>query len=84
MPAVLFVLQLVSFALIARALSSWLPTRHGSGPDRVKRGLHDLTEPIVGPVRRRLPSLAGLDFSVVAILLVINLVLVPVAVAIPA
>lgn len=80
----LLILQLVSFTLFARAISSWIPTRHGSGPDRVKRSLHGVTEPIVGPVRRRLPSVAGLDFSVLAVLLAINFFLVPLAVALPA
>jgi YggT family protein len=75
----LTILQLCSLALIAKALLSWIQVRPGTALDRFKYGLDRLTEPVVAPVRRVLPRPGGLDLSVLAILLGINLVLVPVA-----
>ena len=73
------VLQIASFALIARALLSWFRARPGTTLADVKRSIDRVTEPVVAPVRRVLPSFGGLDFSVMALLLGINFVLIPVA-----
>jgi YggT family protein len=72
-------LQLVSLVLVARALMSWVPARRGSGFESVKLFVDRLTDPIVDPVRRILPSMGGLDISVLVVLLVINFLLIPVA-----
>ncbi len=76
--AFLFVLQLASVILIARALLSWFRPRSGSALDQAKRRITSITDPVLEPVRRILPRPAGLDLSIVAVLLGINLVLMPV------
>lgn len=76
---IISLLQLASLALVARALLSWFRARPGSTLEGVKRSIDRVTDPVVVPVRRRLPSLGGIDFSVMAIVLAINFFLIPVA-----
>lgn len=56
-----------TYILIARALVSWV------SPDPynpIVRFLHQVTEPVLGPLRRRLPVVfGGIDFSPIAVIL---------------
>ncbi len=64
---VLLFLQVLSFAIIGRVIMSWFDQ---PGTMRVTVILHDITEPILGPLRSVLPSFGGLDFTpIVAMLL---------------
>ena len=60
-----YVLYLYMWIIVIRALLSWV------SPDPwnpIVRFLHQVTEPVLGPIRRRLPS-GAIDFSpLVAIL----------------
>jgi YggT family protein len=60
-----YVLYLYMWIIVIRALLSWV------NPDPwnpIVRFLHQVTEPVLGPIRRRLPY-TGIDFSpLVAIL----------------
>ncbi|GAC1429545.1 MAG: YggT family protein [Chloroflexota bacterium] len=61
--------QVLTVAIIARALLSWVPGRRALQPLAV--GLAGVTDPILEPVRRRVPPLGGLDLSpIIAILLI--------------
>ncbi len=66
------VLEAYFWIIIARAILSWV------NPDPynpVVRFLHRVTEPVLRPIRYRLPTLAaGLDLSPVVVLLVIKFV----------
>ncbi len=55
--------------VIVQALLSWL------GPGRSSLGavLHDLNRPLLGPVRRLLPPLSGIDLSPIVVLLGLQL-----------
>jgi len=53
--AIDLILQTLWFVVLARVLISWVD-RSGNG--RVSRILFDMSEPILGPVRRILPSTA--------------------------
>jgi YggT family protein len=55
------VFSLVKWALMLRALVSWLPNLNPRHP--LVRLLDDLTEPVVAPIRRFLPSTGMIDFS---------------------
>jgi YggT family protein len=59
--------ELLTFAIIARALLSWF----NLGPDHpVVRVLYDITEPILAPLRRVIPTLGMIDITpLVAVLL---------------
>jgi YggT family protein len=63
-------------AIIVRVLFSWLPIdRDSPAMGGILRVLYAITEPILGPIRRAIPSLGGLDFSpLIAIVLVQALV----------
>jgi YggT family protein len=64
-------LEAYFWIIIARALLSWV------NPDPynpIVRFLHRITEPVLRPIRYRLPTLAmGLDLSPVVVLLAIKL-----------
>ena len=63
------VLQAYMFIIIARALISWV------SPDPfnpIVRFLYRVTEPVIRPIRRRMPMMSmGLDLSPMIVLLVI-------------
>lgn len=60
-------IQLYSFVILARVLMSWVQVDPNSP---LARTLIDLTEPVLGPIRNALPPTAGLDFSpIIAIVL---------------
>lgn len=56
--------------LIARAVASWFPAARGPALHLVAQ----LTEPLLGPVRRVLPPAGGMDWSVLVVLVGIELV----------
>ncbi|MEZ4518263.1 MAG: YggT family protein [Chloroflexota bacterium] len=50
--------------LFARIILSWVrPDPYNPTYGWAVRLIYDLTEPVLGPVRRLLPSMGGLDFS---------------------
>ena len=54
------VFNALTLLLVGRALLSWFDPGMRSSVGRI---LVDITEPILGPLRRVLPSMGGLDFS---------------------
>ena len=75
-------LRLASFVFIARALLSWFPIRPGSGMYPIAQGIHRVTEPVLAPIRNVLPRMGGIDLSVFIAIIGINVILIPVAIAI--
>ena len=71
---------LLTFATIlifARVVLSFIIPMMGARPHPIIISINTLvnqiTEPLLGPIRRSLPSLGGLDFSPMAVLIVIIL-----------
>ena len=66
-----FLLTLMIFAIIARALLSWF---YPVGKDRWTRLLVDVTEPLLRPIRTVLSSILPIpiDFSPIIAILLIN------------
>ncbi|OGL60520.1 MAG: hypothetical protein A3J27_06365 [Candidatus Tectomicrobia bacterium RIFCSPLOWO2_12_FULL_69_37] len=63
-----YVLTIYIWLIIIRALISWV------NPDPfnpIVQILHRLTDPVLEPVRRRLPDFGGLDVSPIVVLLAI-------------
>jgi YggT family protein len=61
--------QVLIFAIVARALLSWFNLR----PDHpAVRILHDLTEPILGPLRRVIPTIGMIDITPIAAILIMD------------
>ena len=65
------ILTILSFGIIARAIMSWFdPT----GRTAIQRVLIDLTEPLIAPIRRVVPSMGMIDLSPFIALLLIQVV----------
>ena len=55
------ILQIYQLILLARVLLSWFPDIDRS--NAIVQFLFDVTEPVLEPVRRRLPRGSSIDFS---------------------
>lgn len=61
--------NILIFAIIGRALLSWF----GIGPGHpIGRILYEITEPILGPLRRVIPMIGMLDISPIVAILLLN------------
>ena len=64
---VLLFIQVLSYAIIGRVIMSWIDQ---PGAMRITVILREITEPVLGPLRRIVPNMGGLDFTpIVAMLL---------------
>jgi YggT family protein len=61
-------LQILTWAIIARALLSWFPIDQGSP---LYQMLYRVTEPIIDPLRRVMPSTGMIDLSPLAAIIVL-------------
>jgi YggT family protein len=64
-----FFLTILSFAILGRALISWIDPGFRSPIGRI---IYDVTEPIIAPIRRVVPSLGMFDISPIIALLLIQ------------
>jgi YggT family protein len=65
--------------ILATVASSWLiqfGIINGSNPNvrMILRALYNLTEPVLGPIRRMMPNLGGLDVSPVILLIAMEFI----------
>ena len=66
-------LQLFSFVLLLRVVISWFPPSSSGGVlATIQLWLYKLTEPVLGPVRRALPPMGGLDLSPMLVLILLQ------------
>ena len=65
-------LRLYSLMLVVYALISWIMHEHHYPP--AVRWLQSMVEPILNPIRKFLPPIGGIDFSVIAALLIIEMI----------
>ena len=66
-------LYLYTLAIFARAILSFFPMRPGSPIAPVAQFLYRITEPVLAPIRRALPSMGGLDLSPLVVILGIQI-----------
>ena len=69
------VFRIFSFIVLARVILSWIrvsPWHPTWGP--IIRFIYQVTDPIMEPVRRLLPSMGGLDFSPIIVLFGLDLI----------
>ncbi|WP_342360291.1 YggT family protein [Terrarubrum flagellatum] len=76
---VLIVLQIYSWVVIAAVVLSWLVAfniinMRNEIVRAIANGVYQLTEPLLGPIRRFMPNLGGLDLSPLILLLGVFLV----------
>jgi len=62
------ILSLYMWIIIGRAIISWV---NADPYNPIVRFLISVTEPVLFPVRRRLPMLGGIDFSPIIVILAI-------------
>lgn len=61
--------QVLTLAIIIRAVLSWFPPSRTLAPATAV--LHDVTDPVLRPIQQRMPALRGFDLSpLIAILLI--------------
>jgi YggT family protein len=60
--------------LFARAVMSWFPIRGGTPAASIYSVLHDITEPVLAPLRRVIPPAGMFDLSFI-VLFVLLLIL---------
>ncbi|MGC9399651.1 MAG: YggT family protein [Anaerolineae bacterium] len=63
-------MQLYTFLLLGRVLLEWMRVSYARP---LMRFLWDVTEPLLAPIRRRLPLFAGLDFSPLVALFLLSI-----------
>lgn len=63
---------ILSGAILIRVLLSWVNLNGGSGP--VFRLLDDITEPILAPIRRVMPTFGMFDLSPIVAFILINFI----------
>jgi YggT family protein len=75
--------DILTWLIVLRAVLSWVrPVRYSSWWSALNQFLYETTEPVLAPIRRRLPLGGGIDFSpLVAIVLIYLLLLILGAVA---
>lgn len=62
--------QVLYIAIIVRILLSWVDQ---GGQWRITQILHEITEPILAPIRRIIPSLGMIDISPMIAIILLNL-----------
>lgn len=70
-------LNIFTFVLVARAISSWFPIGVDSPFRPIVDVLYRITEPVLAPIRNVLPPMGGFDLSFLVVIFGIRLVLVP-------
>ena len=69
------ILPLFTIAIFARVILSFIIPLSGARPHpivvSINKMVNQVTEPLLGPIRRTLPSFGGFDFSPMAVLIVI-------------
>ena len=60
--------RIYSLIIFGRILLSWFPVSRGGAMESIYNVLYQLTEPLLGPVRRALPPLGGFDLSPIVVI----------------
>lgn len=66
-----YLFNALTLIVLARALLSWVDPGMRSGIGRI---LVDITEPLLGPIRRALPSMGGIDFSPIILIILLQFI----------
>lgn len=64
------VFQLMFWVMVIRAILSWI----SQGYNPIEALLHQLTEPLLAPVRRFIPPIGGLDLSMIVFLIALQFI----------
>jgi YggT family protein len=64
-----YLIQVLTFAIVARALLSWFPF---PAANPIASFLHAITEPILAPLRRVIPRVGMLDITPLVAILILQ------------
>ena len=64
----------LNLAILARVILSWISP---SGNDPITPILHQITEPVLAPIRRFMPQFGMLDLTPMVALLLLNIIILP-------
>ncbi len=67
---ILATFKMLFWVLILRAILSWVSQGHNP----IEAVMHQLTEPLLAPVRRFIPPMGGLDLSMIVVIIALNFV----------
>jgi YggT family protein len=66
-------LNLFVIAIFVRVILSWFPLAPGGAMSSVYGVLYTVTEPVLGPIRRLLPSVGMLDISPIVVIILVQI-----------
>ncbi|MFM2104508.1 MAG: hypothetical protein RL006_675 [Chloroflexota bacterium] len=67
--AIDLILQTLWFVVLGRVLVSWIDP---AGSGRIARILIEMSEPMLGPARRILPPIAGIDLASLVVMVLLQ------------
>ena len=67
------VLKVYFIVLFARIILSWFPIQPGTTMASIASIIYELTEPVLGPVRRLIPSFGMLDISPIVVFIALQI-----------
>jgi YggT family protein len=74
--------QAYIIVIFVRVILSWFPISPGSGMASIYSVVYNLTEPVLGPIRRLMPGIGvggmGLDLSPIIVILLVQLLVIPI------
>lgn len=73
-PIVCSLINLWLIAVFARILLSWFPVPPGGALASIFSVLYTITEPVLGPVRRVLPTVGMLDLSPIVVFIGVGII----------
>jgi YggT family protein len=65
---------LYTFVIFVRIILSWFPINPGGPLGQITRVLFQVTEPVLGPARRIIPSIGPLDISPIVVVIALGFV----------
>ena len=73
-----YIINALIFVIVARAILSFIIPLMGSRPHptllSINNLIYQITEPILGPIRRVLPTIGAFDFSPLVVIIVLSVV----------
>ena len=76
-----YLLNIYLLLVFGRIILSWFPISPGSALASVYRILYTITEPVLGPIRRVMPTIGfggmGLDLSPIIVIFGVQLLVIP-------
>lgn len=70
-------LNLYVLCIFGRIVLSWFPVSPGGPVAQISSVLYAITEPVLGPIRRVMPSMGMFDLSPMIVIFGVQLILIP-------